>query len=498
MKEYVVYYEDYISIARGEYNVKNNHYTIKSLKTIHKDKEYANKYDFLEEVLKSYKFKSKEIVLTLSTKDLIIKSTTIPKVNPEELEGLMKNEIHEIMSLDAYEYIFSYEVTNEILRNDLEMLEVIIVAIKKNEIQLINDIFKSLKLRIERIDTMSTALIRLLKNEDYESLMLLDIGSYGSLVNILKDNSLVIYDNIPVKVTKEINDSKCNELLEEVRGLRNYYSSRNFGKSIDYIVLIGEAFNNKKVNESLLQKYNNKFFIGINSLFDFKKQISGKYNEESLGQVPGILGSMHVHANFEKYSIINLNNIESKKKKGFIDDNFINYFKLAGVAFGIILITYVIACKMVINLNKEIEIKNSKLDNILIEAKKVNDLNDKVNDAKSELAIYNSLKNSNLKLNELVSDIGKCLEEGIDINLIKAYYEGENEDKSNENDCNTIQLEGKTNDVTAIGSFVHKLNLSNYFKNIEHKTINEEKDSTNYSFVILLELKEGFTTNEEK
>ena len=225
---YISYYGNYVSIVEGTYNNKKLKYNIKSIKSIStEDVELNNndKYALLREALGVIDSKNKNIVLSLNTRDVIIKSNQMPKMQPKDLDGVMNNEMYEMMSLHDEQYTFSYEVTNETQQDGKQEIDVIMAAISNNEIEIIMNIFKEYKLNLTRIDTISTAYARLLNHLEYEDIMAIDVGSYGSIVNIYKNDSLFIHDNIPVKINKNSNKMVAIALAEEVRGLTNFYAS---------------------------------------------------------------------------------------------------------------------------------------------------------------------------------------------------------------------------------------------------------------------------------
>ena len=116
MKLYISYYDNYVSIVEGIYNKKKEKYDIKNTMFLSGEDvelDTNDKYELLVEALRLNNFKSKNVVLSLNTRDVIIKTTQLAKVPPKDLDGIMNNDIYEMMSLDDMDYTFSYEVTNE-------------------------------------------------------------------------------------------------------------------------------------------------------------------------------------------------------------------------------------------------------------------------------------------------------------------------------------------------------------------------------------------------
>lgn len=288
MKLYISYYGNSLSMVEGKYNSKKDTYTIKNYMFLSDkdiDIDYNDKYSLLKEALNRYEWKSKDVVLCLNTKDVIIKSNSTYKVSPKDLDGIMNNEMDEMMSLDFEDYTFSYEVTKESKVDNKESLDLIIAAIRNEEIECILDIFKEYKMNLLRVDTMSTAYGRLLKKIEYDNIMALNIGSYGSLVNIFKEDTLFIHDNIPIRINENSNDLVYGELVEEVRGLMNFYSSRNYGNPVDTILLIGEKGENEEVVRNFRNNFSTNIVSGIENLFDIEEDIIGEICTDEISKI---------------------------------------------------------------------------------------------------------------------------------------------------------------------------------------------------------------------
>ncbi|MGL5693982.1 MAG: pilus assembly protein PilM, partial [Peptostreptococcaceae bacterium] len=248
MKLYISYYGSYVTVVEGVY--KKGKFNIKNCITLSSDDvntDYNDKYSLLKEALTMIKTKAKNVVLCLNTRDVLIKPSNTAKMKPKDLDGIMQHEMYEIMSLDDEQYTFSYEVVKERNEDGKETLDLIVAAVRNEEINDLTNIFKYFKLNLECIDTIATAYSRLLKNIEYENIMMLNIGEYGSIVNIYENDNLFIYDNVPVKIGKDVNYSICSALSDEVRGLMNFYSSRHYGSSIETITIVGQSYENKDI-----------------------------------------------------------------------------------------------------------------------------------------------------------------------------------------------------------------------------------------------------------
>ena len=532
MKLYIAYYEGYVTIIEGVYNKNKDKFNIKNCLFLSNEDvkvDPSDKYSLLKEALKINNSKAKDVVLCLNTKDIIIKSTDISKVSPKDLDGIMNNEMDEIMSLDHDEYTFSYEVIKEGLKDDRENLNIIVAAILNKELDIILDIFKDFKLNLERIDTMSTAYSRLLKKIEYDNMMILNVGRYGSIVNIFKEDILFIHDNIPVKINEQSNYYIYSSLVEEVRGLMNYYSSRNYGNSVDTIVIVGESKDNEQVKNSFTENFSSNIISGIENLFDIENDIIGDLNAYEISKVCDILGSMYICEDKKSYYSMNL--LPSKMKNKQKSRNAIKkYIAMIPITAGIICAPYLIFGAINMKLEHDINEKQAQLDEIIIDYKKVEGIKAKISTSQQEIDIYKMLRNKEAKWANILDAINKSIPYKVDLTNVNVYYDSqlvENTEENNENQQtesnndeastnneestneqtteetpiynqipNTIVLEGEAINSYQVGQFVYSLNQTSYFQSVNLKSTTEDKENGIQKFNIVLVLKEGVVHEE--
>ncbi len=509
MKLYISYYGNYISIVEGMYDHKNYKYILKNVQFISSEDveiDYEDKYSLLKQALKLIKFKSKNVVLCLNTRDVIIKQNSVVKVNQKDLDGLMKNEIYEMMSLDNEKYTFSYEVTKE--SSEDNTLDIITAAILNDELDIILNIFKENKLNLECIDTISTSYNRLLKNVIYENIMMLNIGSYGSLVNIYINDSLFIHDNIPVKINNQTNYSVCIALIEELKGLMNFYSSRNYGKNIDKIVLIGEQNHNREVIDAFKERIDIEILEGIECLpgieclFDIKEYVKSNLKNYEISKICDALGSMLISKDKKDYNTMNL--LPYSIIKNQINKDIIKRV-LTILAISIIMfsIPYITLKVLNYDINEIIELEQDNLSKIAEEYKGIEDIEKRIKNLEEQISIYDSLESKSITWRKVLNEIDKNIPYTVDLTNIEIYYEKAELNSEEENETpiyeqipNTIVIDGIANNSSRVGQFVYSLTHLSYFETVELKnsTLNEEIGG--YSFNIVAVLKEGAVLSE--
>lgn len=542
-KLYISYYGNFVSIVEGEYIKKKQKYDIKSTYFLAQaeleDIDYSDRYQVLKEALNRFSYKSKDVVLCLNTRDVIVKSNSIPKLSPKELSKMMDMEIDELMSLERDDYVFSYEVKREFEESGTAYLDLILAGIRKEEVETIIDIFKEYKLHLNSIDTLPTSYLRILKKVDYEDMMIINLGEYGSIVDIYKDDSLFIHDNIPIKIDMDYGYSQSISLAEEAMGLMNYYSSRNFGKNVDHILLIGAYSNNADLISVFKERFRSDVVQGIEKFIDFNIDFS---DTESLNLINRIslnitnlivdnLGCMLRDIEKSKYPSMNLVTKELRDKQNRTEKlKTIGFFIPAVAIIG--LSPYLILSGMDILKQKELQIVQSKIDEIKLEYKAIEDIESEIAKIKDEISIYDMLASKQPTWGNVLADIDKKIPYKVDLKSLSLSYDSsfisenkeensneqanqensENQEANNDNQNteqteqpiyeqipNIINIDAVAATPTDAGQFAYNLKNLGYFEKVELLNVNEiEEDNKKvYSFKITAVLKEGVVTDNE-
>ncbi|MCC0645870.1 PilN domain-containing protein [Clostridioides sp. ZZV14-6150] len=493
-KVYVSYYGDSISIVEGRYKHDKDTFYIKnfnvfSIEDIAQDFS-KEKYALLRYALENVKLKSKHIVFCLNTRDVILKPQKLPKMDKKDLDGFMKLEMDEMMALESDEYVFSYEVSSEISdRSEGEeaSLNLIIGAIKKEEINAIVDIIHEFDLVLDRIDTLSTAYLRILKNLDYNDIMVTNISDNSTIINIYKKDTLFISDNIPIRITAKDMEIQLLNVVEESKGLMNYYSSRNFGKVTDTILILGKRYSNKLIYEAFSSAFSNYVSQGLTEIMDIADMVSGDIDEDDINSIVELLGCM----------------IEPKGKKDFENINFLpmdilrkqmkakqikSVMKIAPVFILVVSIPYL--CLIFSNslANKELENVNDEIRNIESAYYQIGNIEKMIQSKTEEIKVYDMLIGKKVKWENLLDDIDKNTPSRVELTSLSTTYQEVGTTNKTESSDNSKTNTNKSNNDEAKTSTNTKSN-NNESKNSndlnEDKTVNvaealngnEESDS---------------------
>jgi Tfp pilus assembly PilM family ATPase/Tfp pilus assembly protein PilN len=533
-KLYISYYGDYVSIVEGTYNTKTKKYVVEESMFVPllQDDETGDreeqKYNSFKRALTAKNFKSKKVVLCLSNNDIIAKNIKIPKVSPKDLNSIMNMEMDDIISLDRDEYVLSYEVLDEIEEDENKMLDILVAAAKKDKVSEILDILDKCKLQLESVDILPNSYIKFLKQIDYKDIMIVNSGPYGTMIAIYKEDSLFIYDYIPIKIDDTFDYMKSLALVDEAKGLINYYSSRNFGKVVDSIVLLGEGANNPDIKRAFEYSFQSEVIFGIDKLYDIKEDIENIFNIPDASLYVENLGMMLRGIDKRAYAEMNLipDEMKSKQRKK----------KIAAQALAMtpIVLALMLSPYMIFGLlNKSNTQKLEELkDEIAIakeDAKEADDLQERINLKKKELEQYDILLENQISWGRILSDIDKAIPYRAELTNLSFKYEAnskkdsqdkkdtENTQAKNNNEQNTnnqdtvtteadkeipiykqipnvVTIEGRARTSDLVGKFVYGLNKLEYFESV--KLDNITKDKTGQKFSIKGYMKEGAIIHE--
>lgn len=477
-KVYVSYYGDSISIVEGRYKHDKDKFYIKnfnvfSIEDIAQDFS-KEKYALLRYALENVKLKSKHIVFCLNTRDVILKPQKLPKMDKKDLDGFMKLEMDEMMALESDEYVFSYEVSSEISdrsEGEEDSLNLIIGAIKKEEINAIVDIIHEFDLVLDRIDTLSTAYLRILKSLDYNDIMVTNISDNSTIINIYKKDTLFISDNIPIRITAKDMEMQLLNVVEESKGLMNYYSSRNFGKVTDTILILGKRYSNKLIYEAFSSAFSNHVSQGLTEIMDIADMVSGDIDEDDINSIVELLGCM----------------IEPKGKKDFENINFLpmdilrkqmkakqikSVMKIAPVVILVISIPYL--CLVFSNslANKELENVNDEIRNIESAYYQIGNIEKMIQSKTEEIKVYDMLIGKKVKWENLLDDIDKNTPSRVELTSLSTTYQGVGTTNKTENSDNNKTNTSKSNNDEAKTSTNTKSNNS---ESKNSNDLNEDK-----------------------
>lgn len=530
-KLYISYYGDSVSIVEGSY--KRSKFIIDDILFMTSsdiEPNYNDKYNLLKEALKLKKYKSKKAVLCLNTVDVIVKSNKIPKIDSKNLDGIMSMEIDEMISLERDQYTFSYEVMREVEEHGEQLLDLVLAGLEVQEVNNILSIFEEFNLKLEYIDILPAAYSRVLKEVEYTDMMIVNTGEYSTSIDIYKEDSLYIHDNVPVRLTEGVQIYDYMRLVDEANGLMNYYSSRNFGKTVDSILLIGNHASNRDIIDSFKKVFTSEIIAGIESLYDIYHDISGEVSKEELNKIVETIGCMLREKDKSLYSKMNLLPDEIKRKN---DKNkkLVKSLKIVPIIL-LILSSPIITLGIMEDMKqKELDLVRSQIEEIKVANEKIDEIKEEIKSKKEEIEIYDMLIKKEPKWGVILTAIDKNIPFKVQLDNLNLFYvppvdedktqntepnlseenEGnKNQDIEAENSeeaiydkvPNFITITGKANTPSLVGQFVYNLKSLHYFEDIKLSGVTEQTSEvenskkTSYSFSITAKIKDGVVISE--
>ncbi|GEM_PF-1266421 len=195
--------------------------------------------DHLGGYLSQYAFKATGVVAGLGQSGVITRSVRVPQMSLKNLQKMMQLEINEYLPVSPEEYAFDYKVLDEVEEDGQRYLELMVAAVNRNQTEHYAMLLERAGLKPLVFDILPNMLYRLLGYMAYKDVLIIDGSSDGTRLVIFKGKSLFMYADIPFAVNTG-GDNDLSVLASEISGFLDYFSSRNFGKPVDNIRVLGE------------------------------------------------------------------------------------------------------------------------------------------------------------------------------------------------------------------------------------------------------------------
>ncbi|MBN1331619.1 type IV pilus assembly protein PilM [Candidatus Dojkabacteria bacterium] len=152
----------------------------------------------IKEVLESSGIKTKKCVTALPESSIFTRLLTVPKVTEEKLEELIFWEARQYIPLPLSEVQTDYIPVEEIEVNGKKMMKILLVASPKVLINRYIDIAKKADIELIALETETIATSRsiMFNNEVGKAIMILDFGSNGTDMSVVKDGKMIFSQSI--------------------------------------------------------------------------------------------------------------------------------------------------------------------------------------------------------------------------------------------------------------------------------------------------------------
>lgn len=378
MKKNTVYLEvsdNAISVIEGKSNNKGvaiSHWAEEKINSLNKENLTAAISCLMA------KRKKTTINLLLSNSNLLMKTIEIPGLKEKEIQSLIENNLSHYFTLGQEEYVSSFKILNKYKKNDKKMLELLLIAYPKQELDIILAACSDNLLTVNTIEPYSNVIFQEYAGAE-QSIAILDVQENKANCVIIRERHLFLHATFNPNETDafSFSENTPNEVvLSNLKGYLNFYASKNYGGNIEQILLFTAI-------DGLKEKIEDKTGRPVR-LNEFPFQVTSKKDLE-LREGKNLIGLLFFMRNGVAKSSLNLLNHSSyKQKKG-------NHFLIiSAMSLIVLLMAHSIANPFYTKSNLE---------------SKISDLNEelyKYDQTASELEILNELrKERNLKENAL-------------------------------------------------------------------------------------------------
>lgn len=260
----------------------------------------------IKKFLKRHGFSAKKVLLNISDSKVITRLIKLPKLSLEDLDGLVKVEAPKYLPIDLSKFYMDYRILNTINENDKVYYKVLLCAIPRDIVKEYVDIIIACGLEPILVDIHPNSVSRLYEELEFEDIAVIDGGIESADLLILDNGDFYIYTTFDFDIPNfgqlqrncsEYDTSKVNDnllkLAKEIENYLQFYLSRNEGKKIDTIFVIGDLSlipGVEDILQSALSELGVKVSKGFNHFVDIiKTKKSYKVDENAFCANIGIL-----------------------------------------------------------------------------------------------------------------------------------------------------------------------------------------------------------------
>ncbi|MDD4982041.1 MAG: pilus assembly protein PilM [Candidatus Omnitrophota bacterium] len=250
----------------------------------------------INEALRMNKVEAKEAVLSLSGKDLIVRTFEIPNLPKDEIAGAISFEAKKYIPFKVEELISDYQVT---LEKSSHVNTVLFVGIKKEILDKYFSIFNQLNIKISRIEYSGFSIARVLKlsgvkDKGVMGLLCVDSGDGDEINFAVTENGFPLFNrdiNLSLGLADDLGQGQAQvpvsleKLNAEIRVSLDYYKRKFPGKNIQNFFVFANRDQYHEVEASLKE-------LGFASRVIDSSKLIGKPIAYSSGLIKGYGASL--------------------------------------------------------------------------------------------------------------------------------------------------------------------------------------------------------------
>jgi len=220
----------------------------------------------LGKMWKSRGLKSRRIILGISNQGVLVRYATIPKVPPDKLDNVIKFHAQEYLPIPLDSVVMDYQVIGETVDDDKTLLEVLLVAARRDMLNGFIEALNLAKLEPADIDVSTLSLMQILPAAALDRTVAM-VNVANGLSNILVSDrgqarmARLVSVNLgdlaetcgyPLEDIFSINSSSSQDckkaygnwvesLIAETRSSLNYYQNQEKASPLEAIILNGRG-----------------------------------------------------------------------------------------------------------------------------------------------------------------------------------------------------------------------------------------------------------------
>lgn len=182
--------------------------------------------------------KRREINIIYSAKGILYRIVKIPIMPIDDLEKMMELEKEEYLSVNSEEYEIRYKIVEKYDENGQLFWDIALAGVEKNNLNILVDALDQAGFKINYVEILPANYQRLFSKIEEKDIIIIEDDGDFSRICILKNGQVFLYADFPIDNGEMFLSEDYSKLVSEVRGYMDYYSSRNFGKNIDALLLL--------------------------------------------------------------------------------------------------------------------------------------------------------------------------------------------------------------------------------------------------------------------
>ncbi len=250
--------------------------------------QYADEF---KAFLRDNKIRAKNVVASFGQSSVLARSARVPAMRPADLASMIRLEWTEYLPVSPDEYAFDWRVQSQVAEEGREYYNLLVAGVRHDHVDQVLNLLAEVRLRPVVFDVYPNAVYELMRPMWRRNVMVVEIGPTGSRLTIYKQNELFVYAELPVKYDMSIGID-METLKREVGGYLDYFSSRNAGRPVDRLVILGEASSRPEIKDDLGYAFGIPTTLGLNGEFNISFNDGGRNFASLSGIYGGNLGMM--------------------------------------------------------------------------------------------------------------------------------------------------------------------------------------------------------------